>query len=136
MVYKESGGKKEEMNTIAGLYINRYRKGMKLQSDPTVIYSVLEAAQFKIPTMKRVYFKDLKNTSPYNTYAHVGIPPGPICIPDKNAIDAVLNAENNDYIFMCANPKKLGYHQFTNSDTEHAKNAKEYQEWLNKNNIK
>lgn len=136
IVYKESGGKKDEMKTIAGLYINRYHKGMKLQSDPTVIYSVLESKNFSIPPMKRVYYKDLNNPSPYNTYAHTGIPPGPICIPDKDALDAVLNAEKNNYIFMCADPQRIGYHKFTNNDAEHAINAKAYQDWLNNNNVK
>lgn len=136
IVYKESGGKSDEMKTIAGLYINRFHKGMKLQSDPTVIYSVLESKNFSIAPMKRVYYKDLKNPSPYNTYAHVGIPPGPICIPDKEALDAVLHAEKNDYIFMCADPQRIGYHKFTNNDAEHAKNAKAYQDWLNNNNVK
>lgn len=136
IVYKESGGKADEMKTIAGLYINRHHKGMKLQSDPTVIYSALQAANFSIPPMKRVYFKDLKNPSPYNTYAHIGIPPGPICIPNKTALEAVLNAEKNNYIYMCADPKKIGYHKFTNNDAEHATNAKAYQDWLNSKNIK
>jgi UPF0755 protein len=136
IVAKESGGKEDEMRTIAGLYLNRFHKGMKLQSDPTVIYSVLQSAAFKIPPMKRVYYKDLKNPSPYNTYANAGIPPGPICIPNKSAVEAVLNAEKNDYIYMCANPKKFGYHKFTNNDAEHAVNAKEYQDWLNSKNIK
>ncbi|WP_187477987.1 endolytic transglycosylase MltG [Amniculibacterium sp. G2-70] len=136
IVYKESGGKSDEMKTIAGLYINRFHKGMKLQSDPTVIYAVLQSANFSIAPMKRVYYKDLKNPSPYNTYAHTGIPPGPICIPNKDALDAVLNAEKNNYIFMCADPERIGFHKFTNSDTEHAANAKAYQDWLNKNNVK
>ena len=135
IVYKESGGKPDEQKTIAGLYLNRYRKGMKLQSDPTVIYAITKASNFT-KTVKRVYYKDLKTPSPYNTYANVGIPPGPICIVDKNSIDAVLDAENNNYIFMCADPARFGFHKFTNSDVEHAKNAKAYQDWLNSKQIK
>ncbi|MBK1895947.1 endolytic transglycosylase MltG [Chryseobacterium paridis] len=135
IVYKESGGKKDEMKTIAGLYLNRYRKGMKLQSDPTVIYAINKQTNFKEP-IKRVLYKHLSTPSPYNTYANAGIPPGPICVVDKNSVDAVLNAENNNYIFMCADPARFGYHKFTASAEEHAINAKAYQDWLNSKNIK
>ncbi|WP_415326698.1 endolytic transglycosylase MltG [Chryseobacterium sp. MMS23-Vi53] len=135
IVYKESGGKKDEMKTIAGLYINRYKKGMKLQSDPTVIYAINRQTNF-IKPIKRVLYKHLSTPSPYNTYANAGIPPGPICIVDKNAVDAVLDAEKNDYIFMCADPARLGYHKFTASAEQHAINAKAYQNWLNSKNIK
>lgn len=135
IVYKESGGKKDEQKTIAGLYLNRYRKGMKLQSDPTVIYAINKQTNFK-EQIKRVFYKHLSTPSPYNTYANKGIPPGPICIVDKNSVDAVLNAENNNYIYMCADPSRPGYHKFTDNAEEHAINAKAYQDWLNSNNIK
>ena len=135
IVYKESGGKPDEQKTIAGLYLNRYNKGMKLQSDPTVIYAVKQGSNFQ-KVIKRVYYKDLKTPSPYNTYANKGIPPGPICIVDKNSLNAVLDAENNSYIFMCADPARFGYHKFTDNDAEHARNAKAYQDWLNKKDIK
>ncbi|MDQ0781014.1 endolytic transglycosylase MltG [Chryseobacterium sp. W4I1] len=135
IVYKESGGKKDEMKTIAGLYLNRFRKGMKLQSDPTVIYAINKQTNFKEP-IKRVLYKHLSIPSPYNTYANAGIPPGPICVVDKNSVDAVLNAENNNYIFMCADPARFGYHKFTDSPEQHAINAKAYQDWLNSKNIK
>ncbi|UOU97889.1 endolytic transglycosylase MltG [Chryseobacterium daecheongense] len=135
IVYKESGGKEDEMKTIAGLYLNRYRKGMKLQSDPTVIYAINKQTNFK-ESIKRVLYKHLSTPSPYNTYANAGIPPGPICVVDKNSVDAVLNAENNNYIFMCADPARFGYHKFTASAEQHAINAKAYQDWLNSKNIK
>lgn len=135
IVYKESGGKPDEQKRIAGLYLNRYKKGMKLQSDPTVIYAINKANNFT-KKIKRVYYKDLKEVSPYNTYANAGIPPGPICIVDKNAVDAVLDAEKNNYIYMCADPAKFGYHKFTDNDAEHAINAKAYQDWLNSRKIK
>jgi len=135
IVYKESGGKTDEMKTIAGLYLNRYRKGMKLQSDPTVIYAMNKQTNFK-ESIKRVFYKHLSTPSPYNTYANAGIPPGPICVVDKNSVDAVLDAENNSYIFMCADPRKPGYHKFTASAEQHVINAKEYQDWLNSKNIK
>ena len=136
LVYKETGGKPDEMKTVAGLYLNRHRKGMKLQSDPTVIYAVSKANNFQGDPIKRVFFKHLREPSPYNTYYSSGIPPGPICMVDKNSVDAVLNAEKNDFIFMAADPDRFGFHRFTASDIEHAKNAKDYQQWLNSKNIK
>ncbi len=136
LVYKETGGKPDEMERVAGLYLNRFRKGMKLQSDPTVIYAVSKAENFKNPPLKRVFYKHLREQSPYNTYANPGIPPGPICIVDKNAVDAALNAEQNNFIYMCANPAKPGFHKFTADAAQHAINAKEYQNWLNAKNIK
>lgn len=136
LVYKETGGKPDEMETVAGLYLNRYRKGMKLQSDPTVIYAVSKANNFQGEPLRRVFFKHLREPSPYNTYFSAGIPPGPICVVDKNSVDAVLNAQKSDYIYMCADPKRFGFHKFTASAAEHAVNAKEYQQWLNSKNIK
>jgi UPF0755 protein len=133
IVFKESGGKTDEMKIIAGLY--RFHKGMKLQSDPTVIYAVNKASNFS-KKIKRVYFKDLKQNSPYNTYLNLGIPPGPICIVDKNSVDAVLNAQKNNYIYMCADPTHFGFHKFTNDPSQHAINAKAYQDWLNSKQIK
>lgn len=135
IVYKESGGKPDEMKTIAGLYLNRFRKDMKLQSDPTVIYAINKQTNFKEP-IKRVFYKHLTTPSPHNTYANKGIPPGPICVVDKNSVDAVLDAEKNSYIFMCADPSRPGYHKFTASAEQHAINAKAYQDWLNSKNIK
>lgn len=136
LVYKETGGKPDEMKTVAGLYLNRHRKGMKLQSDPTVIYAVSKANNFQGAPIRRVFYKHLREPSPYNTYFSAGIPPGPICMVDKNSVDAVLNSESNDFIYMCADPKRLGLHKFTASAAEHAVNAKEYQDWLNSQNIK
>lgn len=136
LVYKETGGKPDEMKTVAGLYLNRYRKGMKLQSDPTVIYAVSKANNFQGDPIKRVFFKHLREPSPYNTYFSAGIPPGPICMVDKNSVDAVLNAQKNDFIYMCADPARFGFHKFTASAAEHAVNAKAYQDWLNSKNIK
>jgi len=136
LVYKETGGKPDEMKRVAGLYLNRHRKGMKLQSDPTVIYAVSKANNFQGEPLKRVFYKHLREPSPYNTYFSAGIPPGPICMVDKNSVDAVLDAEKNNFIFMAADPDKFGYHRFTASDIEHVKNAKDYQQWLNSKNIK
>lgn len=136
IVYKESGGAPNEQKTIAGLYLNRYKKQMKLQSDPTVIYAIDKENHFQKKRIKRVYYKYLGIDSPYNTYKFAGLPPGPICIVDKNTLEAVLNAEDNKYIYMCADPERPGHHKFTDSDKEHAENAKAYQQWLNKKQIK
>ncbi len=135
IVYQESGGKPDEQKTIAGLYLNRYNKGMKLQSDPTVIYAHRKDTGFTTE-IKRVYYKHLRYPSPYNTYANVGIPPGPICVVDKSSLDAVLNPESHGYIFMAADPQRLGLHRFTASDVEHAKNARDYQQWLDRQTLK
>lgn len=125
--------RKEELPVIASLYLNRYRKGMKLQSDPTVIYAERKVHGFRLQ-LKRV--KNVSVDSPYNTYKYKGLPPLPICIPNDFVIDAVLNPAQTDYLFMCANPKKKGYHLFTNNAQEHMKNAKAYTDWLDSIGIK
>ena len=102
---------------------------MKLESDPTLIFAI---GDFDI---KRVLNKDKKIDSPYNTYLNKGLPPGPICIPSINSIDAVLNHENHDYIFMCAKEDFSGYHNFAKTYKQHLKNARKYQKALNKRNI-
>ena len=129
IVEKEQSLRLDERPEIAGLYLNRLQKGMKLQSDPTVIFAI---GDFSI---RRVLTKDLKIDSPYNTYLNKGLPPGPICIPSINAIDAVLNARNNDYIFMCAKEDFSGYHNFAKTSRGHAKNAKKYRRALDKRKI-
>jgi UPF0755 protein len=119
----------KEMPTIAGLYLNRVKKGMLLQADPTVIFA---NGDF---TVKRVTGPLLRVDSKYNTYKYVGLPPGPINMPSINAIDAVLNKEDNNYIYMCAKEDFSGYHNFAATEQEHNINAKKYREALNKRNI-
>ncbi|WP_129714680.1 endolytic transglycosylase MltG [Pedobacter sp. SYP-B3415] len=119
----------KEMPIIAGLYLNRLNRGILLQADPTVIFANDDF------TVKRVTNALLKVSSPYNTYRYAGLPPGPIMMPSIRAIDAVLNRDENDYIYMCAKEDFSGYHAFATTREEHEKNAKKYREALNKRNI-
>ncbi|MNL18966.1 putative aminodeoxychorismate lyase [compost metagenome] len=119
----------KEMPIIAGLYLNRLNKGILLQADPTVIFANNDF------TVKRVTNSLLRVDSRYNTYKYAGLPPGPIMMPSINAIDAVLNREKNDYIYMCAKEDFSGYHNFAVTVQEHERNAKKYRDALNKRNI-
>jgi UPF0755 protein len=120
----------DEMPTIAGLYLNRLKMGMKLEADPTVIFAVHD---FNI---HRVLNKQLQFNSPYNTYLHTGLPPGPIMMPSVNAINAVLNYKKNNYIYMVAKDDFSGYHNFATNVAEHLANAHKFQKALNERNIK
>lgn len=135
IVHKESA-KKSERPTIAGAYLNRLKAGMPLQADPTVIYALKLRDNDFNQIIKRVLYNDLFIKSPYNTYQNAGLPPGPIAMPDVDAIDAVLNAEKHDYMYFCASIEKLGYHVFAVTYEEHQKNAKKYADWLNKQGTK
>ena len=112
-----------EYPLIAGVYLNRYRKGMKLQADPTVCF----CWDYKLD---RVLKKHLTIDSPYNTYKYAGLPPAPINVPPKACIDAVLNPDRHGYIYFCASPAFDGTHRFAVSYTEHLKNAREFQRAL------
>lgn len=116
-----------EMPTVAGLYLNRLRKNVKLQADPTVKYAYEKANPDK-PAVRRVLFGMLEIDSPYNTYKYEGLPPGPLRIAEVKAIEAVLHAEKHDYIFMCADPDRPGYHAFAKTTREHARNAQRYRQ--------
>jgi len=129
IVEKEQSIKRDERPEIAGVYLNRLKKRMKLESDPTLIFALGDF------TIKRVLNKDKKVESPFNTYKNKGLPPGPICIPSINAIDAVLNASEHNYIFMCAKEDFTGYHNFAKTYAKHLINARKYQKALNKRKI-
>lgn len=109
-----------ELSTIAGLYINRLRKGMLLQSDPTVKFALRDFAK------KRILNADLTVDSPYNTYRRPGLPPGPIRLPNSFTIEAVLDAPATPYIYMCADPSLNGTHRFARTAAEHSRNAQAY----------
>lgn len=119
----------DEMPRVAGTYLNRLSINMPLQADPTVVFAV---GDFEI---KRVLSGHKAVESPYNTYKYNGLPPGPIAIPTRQAIDAVLNAEKHDYLFFCAKEDFSGYHRFTKDFDEHLRNARIYQAALNKAGI-
>lgn len=119
----------KEMPIIAGLYLNRLNRGILLQADPTVIFANNDF------TVKRVTNRLLEVDSKYNTYKYQGLPPGPIMMPSINAIDAVLNREVNNYIYMCAKEDFSGYHNFAETKEQHELNAKKYRDALNKQKI-
>ena len=112
-----------EYPVIAGVYLNRYKKGMKLQADPTIAFCYDY-------TLDRILKKHLTVDSPYNTYKHVGLPPAPINVPSKACIDAVLDPQKHNYIYFCASPAFDGTHRFAVTYTEHLKNARAFQREL------
>ena len=134
IVQKETA-KVDERRRVAGVYMNRYNRGIKLDADPTVIYAVKKKNNDFDTVIKRVLYKDLETDSPYNTYKYAGLPPGPIAMPDISAIDAVLNYEDHDYYYFVANPEKPGYHKFAKTLRQHNNNRQAYVRWINKMGI-
>ncbi len=128
IVQKETNVNSEKP-TIAGVYLNRLKKNILLQADPTVVFAV---GDFGI---RRVLNKHLEFDSPYNTYMYEGLPPGPIFMPDISSIDAVLKREKHNYLYFCASPDNSGKHQFAKTLTQHNNNANKYRRWLNKQRI-
>lgn len=116
--------KNDEKARMAGVYINRLKRGWKLQADPTVVFA---HGDF---TIRRVLLEHLKIDSPYNTYKHTGLPPGPINIPSIASIDAVLNYEKHSYMYFCASENFSGYHNFAVTLREHNANAARYHQAL------
>ena len=135
IVHKETV-KSDERPRVAGVYLNRLNRGIKLEADPTVIYAVKKNADDFTLEIKRVLNKDLLTDSPYNMYKYGGLPPGPIAMPDVTAIDAVLNPEKHNYIFFCASVTNFGYHEFAVTAAQHEANRQKYVAWINKQGIK
>ena len=129
-IVEEETNKNEEKPTIAGVYINRLKKDMLLQADPTVKYAVGDF------TIKRVMYKHLQTESPYNTYLNKGLPPTAICLPEVSSLKAVLNYQKHNYMFFCAKEDFSGYHNFATTPNEHYRNAEKYKNALNKLGIK
>jgi len=123
-IVEEETNKKEDKGLIASVYINRIKKGMKLEADPTVKYAMRNFG------LKRILYGHLQYQSPYNTYRNTGLPPGPISTPSSNTIDAVLDAPQTNYIFFVAKPDFGGYSNFAATYSEHLLFAKAYQRAL------
>jgi len=134
IVQKESL-KNDERPLIAQVYLNRLKKKMRLQADPTVIYSLRKEQDDFSLVIRRVLRKDLKIESPYNTYLTKGLPPGPIAMPDISAIDAVLFPTPHKYLYFVSDPNKQGYHDFSTSLREHNRKARKYYSWLNQHKL-
>lgn len=129
-IVEEETAKADEMPQVARLYLNRLAKGMRLQADPTVKFAVGDFS------LRRILNKHLATDSPYNTYLNAGLPPGPIRMATRQGIDAVLNAPEHTYLYMCAKEDFSGYHNFATTYQQHMDNAKRYQQQLNKKGIK
>jgi UPF0755 protein len=129
IVQEEQTRYEEERPIIAGLYLNRLKEHMPLQSDPTVRFALGDF------TVNRILSEDLRIESPYNTYLHYGLPPGPICFPEPSSIDAVLTPKKSRYLYMCAE-FGTGKHNFAETFEQHRINAQRYREELDKNGIK
>ena len=128
-IVEEETNNKSEKPMVAGLYINRLKKGMPLQADPTVKFAWQDF------TLRRITNKHLTIDSPYNTYKITGLPPGLIRIPSPEGIDAVLNYSKHNYLYMCAKEDFSGTHNFASTLSEHNRNARKYWDALNKRKI-
>ncbi len=120
----------DEYSIVCGLYLNRLHTGQPLQADPTVKFAVGDFS------LRRILNKHLEVNSPYNTYLHTGLPPGPIRVPSIKGIDAVLNYDKNDYLYMCAKEDFSGRHNFAKTYGEHQVNAARYRNALNQRGIR
>ncbi|MGP1515204.1 MAG: endolytic transglycosylase MltG [Bacteroidales bacterium] len=128
-IVSEETSKKDEMPMIAGVYINRLKKSMRLQADPTVKFAIGDF------TLKRITGKHLQIDSKFNTYKYIGLPPAPICLPSVQAIKSVLQYKHHNYIFFCAKEDFSGYHNFATTHKEHIQNAIRYRKALNSKGI-
>lgn len=128
-IVRQETSKRDEMERVAGVYVNRIKRNIPLQADPTIVFAVGDFS------LNRVLHRHLEIDSPYNTYKNTGLPPGPISLPEPYIIDAVLNHENHEYVFFCARDDFSGYHAFARTYAEHLVNARRYQSALNERRI-
>lgn len=128
-IVEEEATYADEYPIVAGLYLNRLNRGMRLEADPTVKFAIGDF------TLRRILYRHLEVESPYNTYKNSGLPPGPIRIPSIQAIEGVLSPQQHDYLFMCAKEDLSGRHNFATTHAEHARNAAAYQRALNERGI-
>lgn len=119
-----------ERPIIAGVYLNRLGIGMRLQADPTLKFAAGDFA------LKRIGKQQMAIQSPYNTYLVKGLPPGPVCTPSANAIDAVLSSQDHSFLYFCADPDQPGTHRFASAWEQHRQNARDYHRWLNQRGIR
>jgi UPF0755 protein len=129
-ILEKETNKEDERPVMAGVYLNRLRINMPLQADPTVVFAWQDF------TIRRIMKKHTELQSPYNTYQNTGLPPGPICLPSLNAIEAVLQAQQHKYLYFCARADLSGYHEFAITLDEHNRNARKYQSALNRKKIR
>ena len=109
---------------------------MPLQADPTLKFAAYKLPEYKNTVIRRVLNIHKEIDSPYNTYKNRGLPPGLIVMPDLSAIDAVLNYEKHNYLYMTADPKRFGYHRFAESLSQHNNNARDYHRYLDQQGIR
>ncbi len=129
-IIQQETTKNDEKSIIAGVYINRLKKNMLLQADPTIKFAI---GDFSI---KRINFEHLKYDSPFNTYLYKGLPPVPICLPDISSIMSVLNYKKHYYLYFCAKDDFSGYHNFASTLEEHKNNARKYHKALNQRKVR
>lgn len=129
-IVQSETNKADEQPRVAGVYVNRIKSGIPLQADPTVKYAVGDF------TLRRILNKHLSTPSPFNTYIVKGLPPGPIALPEKKALDAVLNFEKHNYVYFCAKEDFSGYHNFAASLAEHNANAAKFHKAMNERGIR
>lgn len=129
-IVEEETAASDEYPIVAGLYLNRLHRGIPLQADPTVKFAVGDF------TLQRILFEHLEVDSPYNTYKHAGLPPGPLRIPTIKGMDSVLNYMKHNYLYMCAKEDFSGRHNFAATLAEHNRNANRYRAELNRRKIR
>jgi len=128
-IVQSETAKLDEADRITGVYLNRLKRGMALQADPTLIFALNDF------TIRRVLNKDKAIKSPYNTYINKGLPPGPIRIPDGRYIDATLNFEDHNFLYFCAKEDFSGYHTYATNYRDHMVNARRFQRAMNQSKI-